>query len=83
MFVCVSDSDPLEQDLQTIVVVSVLGIEPRSSGRTASAPNHWAISPAPGNKNQKPKTKKQTVLNSEYWQVHLGPRFPEVIISMV
>ena len=38
-------SDPLELELQTVVNLHVgAGIEPGSSGRAASALNHWAIS---------------------------------------
>ena len=37
-------SDPLELELQ-LVVTWVLEIEPRSSGRTSSVVNHWAVQP--------------------------------------
>jgi hypothetical protein len=45
MYICVSVSDSLGQELQTVLnTMWVLGIEPRSFGRAAaSAPNYWAI----------------------------------------
>lgn len=39
--------DALETELRMVVSHHVvLGIEPGSSSRAASAPNHWAVSPA-------------------------------------
>ena len=41
MYICIRVSEALEVELQTGVSSQViLGIEPRSAGRTASAPNH-------------------------------------------
>lgn len=48
MYVCVRESDHLEQELPTLVMW-VLDIEPGSSGRVQSAVNHRTISPTPVN----------------------------------
>ena len=40
LYVCVGMLDPLELELQTVVSCHVLGIEPGSYGRAASALNH-------------------------------------------
>ena len=65
---CVRVSDSLEQELQTVGSMWVLGIELGSSGRAEHALNHWAISPTP--KNQFSKEQVQDILKY-YYNIYL------------